>query len=157
MDRRKMREQNRLNELEMKEKQRVLFICTQNAGRSQMAEGYLRACYGDRFDTFSAGTNPTAISRKAIQVMKEIGVDISGQRSKPLAEFAGKEMDIVITLCDHARGVCPVFPWAGKTITRVFPDPGSLSGNDEEILEGVRGIRDEIARWISREFGNSRL
>jgi len=150
-----MREQSRINQLEMAKKERVLFVCTQNAGRSQMAEGYLRARYGDRFEAFSAGTNPTAVSRRAILVMKEIGVDISGHRSKPLDEFAGTEMDVVVILCDHASALCPVFPWAGETIHKAFQDPGTLSGTNEEILVGLRSIRDEITRWIDREFGNS--
>jgi arsenate reductase len=149
-----MREQSRTNPVEMAKKERVLFICTQNAGRSQMAEGYLRARYGDWFEAFSAGTNPTAVSRKAILVMEEIGVDISGHRSKPLDEFAGTEMDVVVTLCDHASALCPVFPWAGETIHKAFPDPGILSGSDEVILMGLRSIRDEITRWIDREFGD---
>ncbi len=149
-----MREQSRINQLKMTEKQRILFVCTQNAGRSQMAEGYLRARYDDRFEVFSAGTNPTAVSRKAILVMKEIGVDLSSHRSKSLGEFAGTEMDVVVTMCDHASALCPVFPWAGRTIHKAFPDPGTLSGSDEDILEGVRSIRDEITRWIDSEFGD---
>jgi arsenate reductase len=141
--------------LEMTEKPRILFICTQNAGRSQMAEGYLRACCGDRYDVFSAGTNPSSVSRKAVLVMKEIGIDISGQRSKSIAEFAGEHVDLAVTLCDHAHAVCPVFPWAEETIHQSFPDPGALRGSEEEILNGVRAIRDEIVRWIDLRFGTN--
>lgn len=151
-----MSEEDRIPELRMEKKKRVLFVCTQNAGRSQIAEGYLRARYGDRFEAFSAGTSPTAVSRKSVLVMNEMGIDISGHRSKSLDEFAGNEMDVVVTLCDHARGICPVYPWAKKTITKVFPDPGLLSGDDKEILNGVRNIRDQITRWIDQEFGGSR-
>jgi arsenate reductase len=154
--RKKMMEEDRIPDLRMEKKKQVLFVCTQNAGRSQMAEGYLRARYGNRFEAFSAGTSPTAVSRKSVLVMNELGIDISGHRSKSLDEFAGNEMDVVVTLCDHARGICPFFPWAKKTITKVFPDPGLLSGDDEEILNGVRNIRDQITRWIDQEFGESR-
>ncbi len=138
---------------EMKEKKQVIFICTQNAGRSQMAEGYLKTRYGDRYEVFSAGTHPTAVSRKAIAVMQEIGVDISGNRSKSIAEFAGKPMDLAVMLCDNASAVCPVFPGAAKTLHKSFPDPGRLSGTAEDIMQGVRQIRDQITSWIDSEFG----
>lgn len=131
----------------------ILFICTQNAGRSQMAEGYLRARYGDRYQVCSAGTDPTRVSRKAILVMQEIGVDISGHRSKSLDEFAGREIDYAVTLCDRARAVCPVFPWAKEIIHRSFPDPGTFQGPDEEVMDRVRNVRDEITRWIDEYFG----
>jgi arsenate reductase len=135
---------------------RVLFLCTQNAGRSQMAEGYLRTRYGDRYEAFSAGTNPTAVSRKAIAVMKEIGVDISGQRSKSIADLAGEHMDLAVALCSNASGLCPFYPFADTTIHRNFPDPGALSGSEEEIMEGIREIRDQIVSWIDTYFGDGR-
>jgi arsenate reductase len=135
------------------QKIRVLFLCTKNAGRSQMAEGYLRARYGDRYEVFSAGTNPTAVSRRAVAVMKEIGVDLSGHRSKSLSEFDGREMDVVVTLCDNASALCPLFPWAEAVIRRSFPDPGRLSGSDDEVMDGVRDIRDQIVSWIDEYFG----
>jgi len=136
---------------------RVLFICTQNAGRSQMAEGYLRARYGDRHEAFSAGTNPTVVSRKAISVMKEIGVDISGQRSKSLSDLAGEHMDLAVALCSNASGLCPFYPFADKTIHRNFPDPGALSGSEEEVMEGIREIRDQIVSWIDTFFSEGKL
>jgi len=142
-----------MNQLEFMVKTRVLFICTQNAGRSQMAEGYLQARYGDRYEAFSAGTNPGRVSRKAVAVMNEIGIDISDHWSKSIDEFAGLPMDIVITLCECAHARCPVFSRAGKTIHRAFPDPGALAGDDETIMQGVREIRDEIGAWIDAEFG----
>lgn len=104
-------------------KQTVLFICTANAARSQMAEGYLRAKYGERFDIFSAGTKQARLSTRAIAVMQEIGIDISHHRSKILEEFKGKPIDIAVTLCDNAHAVCPVVPSAKKTIHRGFFDP----------------------------------
>ncbi len=135
---------------------RVLFLCTQNAGRSQMAEGYLRSRYGDRYEAFSAGTNPTAVSRKAIAVMREIGVDISGHRSKSLNDLAGEQMDLAVALCSNASGLCPFYPFAEKTIHRNFPDPGKLTGSEEEIMEGIREIRDQIVSWIDSSFGDGR-
>jgi arsenate reductase len=135
---------------------RVLFLCTQNAGRSQMAEGYLRARYGDRYEAFSAGTNPTAVSRKAIAVMKEIGVDISGQRSKSLSDLAGEYMDLAVALCSNASSLCPFYPFADKTIHQNFPDPGALSGSEEEVMQGIREIRDQIVSWIDTYFGDVR-
>lgn len=134
-------------------RKRVIFICTQNAGRSQMAEGYLRTRYGDRYEAFSAGTHPTAVSRKAIMAMEEIGVDISASRAKPIGEFAGQPMDVAVMLCDNASALCPVFPGAGTTLHRSFPDPGRLSGTAEDIMDGVREIRDRITGWIDTEFG----
>lgn len=130
------------------ERTRVLFICTHNAARSQMAEGYLRARYGDRFEAFSAGTEVNGVSTDAIRVMQEIGVDISRHRSKSLREFDGREMDVVVTVCDSAKGACPFFPWAQETIHQEFSDPGALEGSNEEILAGFREIRDAITWWI---------
>jgi arsenate reductase len=135
-----------------REKKRVLFICTHNAGRSQMGEGYLRARYGNRYEVFSAGTEPLPVSPYAVRVMAEIGVDISGHESKSLSQFIGEEMDIVVTVCDRAQKICPVFPWAKRTIHHGFPDPESLRGSDEDILAGFRAIRDDLVQWIDTEF-----
>jgi arsenate reductase len=136
-------------------KRTVIFVCTQNAGRSQMAEGYLRARYGDRYEAFSAGTHPSRISRKAIAAMKEIGVNISGHRSKSLDEFAGQELDIAVTLCDRAGAVYPIVPFAKETIHRSFPDPGGFTGTEEEVMARIREVRDEITRWIDSQFGDT--
>ena len=138
-------------------KTRVLFLCTQNAGRSQMAEGYLRARYGDRYEAFSAGTHPTNVSRKAVAVMQEIGVDISGQRSKSLSDLAGEQMDLAVALCSNASGLCPIYPFADRTIHQNFPDPGALSGSEEEVMEGIREIRDQIVSWIDTFFSEGKL
>jgi arsenate reductase len=107
-------------------KTNVLFICTHNAARSQMAEGYLRARYGDWFEAFSAGTEVSTISPYAVRVMLEIGIDISQQRSKSLDEFDGKKMDIVVTVCDNVKAACPFFPGAKKTLHMSFRDPKEL-------------------------------
>jgi arsenate reductase (thioredoxin) len=134
----------------MTQKTRVLFICTANAARSQMAEGYLRAKCGDRFEVFSAGTKQARVSVRAIQVMQEIGIDISTHRSKTLEEFRGVPLDIAVTLCDNAHQVCPIVPSAKKTIHHGFADPHLTHGTDEEILLGYRKVRDEICAWIDR-------
>jgi len=130
------------------ERERILFICTHNAARSQMAEGYLRARYGDQFESFSAGTEASTVSPYAIRVMQEIGVDITGQRSKDLKEFAGVEMDVAVMVCDSAKAACPFFPWAKESHHVSFPNPKGFLGSDEEILSGFREIRDEITGWI---------
>ena len=134
-------------------KPNVLFICTHNAARSQMAEGYLRARYGDRYDAFSAGTEVSTVSPYAIRTMLEIGIDISQQRSKSLDEFDGKKMNIVVTVCDNAKAACPFFPGAKKTMHMSFPNPKGFTGSDDEVLEGFRKVRDEITRWVDATFG----
>lgn len=134
------------------EKTRILFICTANAARSQMAEGLLRARYGDRYEVFSAGTRQSKVSTRAILVMQEIGIDISHHRSKTLADFNGESFDCAITLCDNAHAACPIVPGAKKTIHRAFFDPHLLQGSDEEILAVYRKVRDEIATWIGVTF-----
>lgn len=136
----------------MTTKTRVLFVCTANAARSQMAEGLLRSKYGDRFEVFSAGTRQAKVSVRAIEVMQEIGIDISHQRSKTLAEYSGASFDFAVTLCDNAHAICPVVSGAKKTIHHGFADPHLTPGTDEDILEGYRRVRDEIADWIDDEF-----
>lgn len=133
-------------------KKKVLFICTANAARSQMAEGYLRSKYGNKYDVFSAGTRKSRISERAIMVMREIGIDISNHNSKTLDEVAGMKYDIAVTLCDRAHQVCPIVPFAEKTIHRGFDDPHLTPGTDEEVLIGYRKVRDEIIQWIDKEF-----
>jgi len=132
-------------------KKRVLFVCTHNAARSQMAEGYLNARYGGRYQGFSAGTAPGTLDHHAVRAMAEIGIDISGHRVKDLAEFDEQEMDYLVAVCEG--GICPFFPWAKEEIHREFPDPSRLTGTDEEIMAGVRRIRDAITTWIDETFG----
>jgi arsenate reductase (thioredoxin) len=137
----------------MADKTRVLFICTANAARSQMAEGYLRQKYGDRYEAFSAGIHPAGrVTPRAITVMQEIGIDISGHRSKPLSTFDGVTFDLAVTLCDNVHAVCPVVPSAKRTIHYGFPDPHLAPGTDAEILDGYRQVRDEISAWIDVSF-----
>lgn len=131
---------------------RVLFLCTHNSSRSQMAEGLLRARGGDRYAVFSAGTHPRSVHSLAIQVMREIGVDISegaGHRAKSLDEFAGQPpMDLVVTVCDDAAEECPFFPGARRQEHWGFPDPSAVAGGEEERLAAFRSVRDAIARRI---------
>jgi arsenate reductase (thioredoxin) len=136
-------------------KQHILFVCTANAARSQMAEGLLRARYGDRYEAYSAGTHRSKVSTRAITVMQEIGIDISHHRSKSLDEVSGIPFDLAVTLCDNAHAVCPIVHNAGKTIHRGFADPHLAPGSttDEEILDEYRRVRDGIATWIDTTFG----
>ena len=136
----------------MLKKPKVLFVCTANAARSQMAEGYLRAKYGDRYEVFSAGTRKARVSTRATEVMREIGIDISHHHSKTLDEVAGMQFDIAVTLCDNAHQLCPIIHNAGTTIHKGFFDPHLTAGNDADVLAGYRRVRDEIVRWIDEEF-----
>jgi arsenate reductase len=132
-------------------KKRVLFICTHNSARSQMAEGFMNYFNHDGYEARSAGTKPTRVNPLAIQVMREIDIDISHQRSKRLSEFNGQEFDYVVTLCSDAEDICPFFP--GKEhMHRGFEDPGQVSGSDEDILNAFRKLRNEIGRWIEETF-----
>ena len=132
-------------------KQRVLFICTQNSARSQMAEGFLRAFAGDRFEVFSAGTEATEVRPMAIEVMHEQGVDISGHESKTLHRYLDQPFDWVVTLCDQAREACPVFPGAEQTAHWGFDDPSVATGNDEERRQVYRRVAREVATRV-RQF-----
>lgn len=138
----------------MGQKKRVLFICTHNSARSQMAEGLLRSMHGDRYEVFSAGTHPRGVNPYAVKVMKEIGIDISHHRSKSVNEFLGMEIDYVVTVCDSAREECPYFPGGKNYIHRSFEDPSSAKGSEEEIMEVFRRVRDEIRDWINEFFEN---
>jgi len=133
-------------------KETVLFICTHNSARSQIAEGFLRSLYADRYEAHSAGTEPSSVNPHAIQVMAEIGIDISFQRSKGIDEFIHKEIDYVITVCDHAQQTCPFFPGEKKLIHKGFKDPASFHGSDNETLALFRQVRNEIKAWIEKDF-----
>jgi arsenate reductase len=130
-------------------KKRVLILCTGNSARSQMAEGLLRHDRGGEFDAESAGSKPSIVRPEAIQVMHEIGIDISGHRSKHLDEFAGQHFDYVVTLCQAANESCPIFPGATKRIHRNFEDPPPPSvGSEEERLAIFRRVRDQIRDYL---------
>jgi arsenate reductase (thioredoxin) len=136
-------------------KLKILFLCTGNACRSQMAEGWTRHLKGDTIDVFSAGVETHGVDPMAVAVMKEAGVDISHHRSKHVKEFTGKDMDVVITVCDHAKESCPYFPTAGKMVHQGFDDPPALAkepaqkGGDENArLNCYRKVRDEIRAFV---------
>jgi len=134
-------------------KTRVLILCTGNSARSQMAEGLLRHDAGDRFEVFSAGVEPSQVRPLAIVAMREVDIDISGQRSKSVDEFADAEFDYVITVCDNANERCPVFPGETKRIHWSFEDPAAATGDEATRLAVFRGVRDQIRQrlneWVS--------
>ena len=133
-------------------KSRVLFLCTGNSARSQMAEGILRHLAGDRFEVFSAGTKPSVVNPHAIAAMLEIGIDISAHRSKHVNDCFGKPMDTVITVCDNAKETCPIFPGVKHQLHWSFEDPAAVEGTAEEKRAVFRKIRDQIYGRIKDEF-----
>jgi arsenate reductase len=133
-------------------KKRVLFLCTHNSARSQMAEGLLRHLGGERFEVFSAGTEATLVRPQAIKVMAELDIDISGQTSKTLEQYLHEPFDEVITVCDTAAETCPVFPGAKHRRHWSFPDPSKASGSEEEQLAVYRRVRDAMRARIEQEL-----
>lgn len=135
-------------------KKRVLFLCVHNSARSQMAEGLLNALGGEFFEAFSAGSKPTSVHPAAISAMAEIGIDISGQKSKSIEEFLGSEFDYVVTVCrESEKESCPLF--TGKTNERIFwdvDDPASISGSQEDVRIAFRRARDQIRKRIEEKF-----
>jgi len=141
-------------------KRKILFLCTHNSARSQMAEGLLRAMCGDRYEAYSAGVEPSSVDTRAAKVMSEIGVDISGQTSKGMDKYRGVLFDIAVTVCDKAKEMCPICgvslqapaktPAAKETIHKTFRDPATADGSEEEQLNVFRQVRDEIKEWIAR-------
>jgi len=129
--------------------QRVLILCTGNSARSQMAEGLLRRLAGDRFEVESAGTKPTSVRPEAIAVMKELGIDISGHRSKHVDEFRDQEFDYVLTVCDNAKEICPVYPGHTNRLHHSFEDPAAVEGPEEERLAAFRRVRDQIRAYLA--------
>ena len=129
-------------------KERVLILCTGNSARSQMAEGLLRHDAGERFEVFSAGVKPSGVRPEAVAVMRELGIDLSGLRSKHASEFAGEAFDYVLTVCDNARENCPIFPGGTVSIHHNFVDPAAVSGSEEGRLAVFREVRDEIRKYL---------
>lgn len=136
-----------------KEQKKVLFICTHNSARSQIAEGLLNTFYGDDYTAMSAGTEPTQVSPYAIKVMEEVGIDLTTHHSKGMEPFLEQNFDYVITVCDHAKEVCPFFPGGKERIHKGFQDPALIEGPEEAKLSGFRQTRDEIMAWIEERFG----
>lgn len=132
-------------------KQSVLFICTHNSARSQMAEGLLNHYMGDRYEAVSAGTEATRVNPFAVQALQELGIDIAHHRSKSIEEFRGRSFDTVVTVCDNARESCPFFP-GRRVIHKSFPDPSRAAGDDGQVLQSFRRVRDEIRHWLELEF-----
>jgi arsenate reductase len=133
---------------EQKRKLNVMFVCTGNSCRSQMAEGLARHLKGDAIEAFSAGVYPSPVSRRAIHVMSEAGIDISWHKPKRIEDLCGIEFDYVITLCDNAATQCPVFGGKTKVIHKPFIDPGYMIGNDAAIVDAHRKVRDQIRAFI---------
>lgn len=121
-----------------------------------MAEGFIKVLYSDKYKAYSAGTTPSSVNPYAIRVMKEIGIDISNQRSKSINEFRGEIFDYVVTVCDNARETCPFFP-GKKVIHKGFQDPASVEGREEEKIAIFRKVRDEIKHWIIETFGKTEI
>ncbi len=133
-------------------RRRILFLCTHNSARSQMAEGLLRHLAGDRFEAYSAGTEATRVRPLAIRAMAELGIDISSQESKTLDRYLGAPFDAVITVCDAANESCPLFVGARDRLHWSFPDPSRATGTDDDQLVVYRSVRDAIRARIEREL-----
>ncbi|WP_455140407.1 arsenate reductase ArsC [Candidatus Hodarchaeum mangrovi] len=133
-------------------KQKILIICTHNSARSQMAEGYLNHTKGNKYQVYSAGTEPTVVNPLAIEVMREIGINISNHKSKHVNQFLNEEIEYIVTVCDTAKEICPFFPYGKKILHQSFPDPSQTTGTDEEILSAFRKVRDSIIVWIDSNF-----
>lgn len=137
-------------------KKRVLFLCTGNSARSQMAEGLVNHFLGDEWEAYSAGTAPTGyVHPLAVKAMNELGIDISAQRSKPVDEFRGVAFDTVITVCDNAAKNCPLWLGTGRVKHMGFPDPAAATGSEEERLEVFRQMRDSLRQEVFRYLGEA--
>jgi arsenate reductase len=134
-------------------KKRVLFVCTHNSARSQLAEGLMNALLGDRYEAYSAGTEPGEVNPRAVLALLELGIDISGHRSKHVDEFLDRDFDYVVTVCDQAHEVCPVFPGGKELVHHSFVDPSSKEGKEQERQAAFHKARDEIRDWLFKEFG----
>ena len=143
-------------------KEKVLFLCFHNSARSQMAEGLLRTLYGNRYEVHSAGVEASEVDPRAVKVMNEIGIDISGQYSKKMDAYRGTLFDLAVTVCDKAKEACPICqvslkapataPAAKKTIHKTFKDPATVEGSEEQQLNVFRQVRDEMKSWIAQTF-----
>jgi arsenate reductase (thioredoxin) len=141
----------------MSEKKSVLILCTGNSARSQMAEGLLKYITKGEYEVYSAGTKPSVVRPEAIKVLQEIGIDISGNRSKSVDEFADKEIDYILTVCDNAKENCPYFPAKTKVIHHSFEDPAEAQGDEEARLSVFRKVRDEIKDYLMQMIENKEI
>ncbi len=141
----------------MSERKRVLILCTGNSARSQMAEGLLRELGREDFKVESAGVAPSKVRLEAVDAMREIGIDISGHRSKSSDEFAGQNFDLIITVCDNARESCPIFPGNARRIHQNFTDPPPENiGDYESRLKIFRAVRDRLREWLIEFIRNQK-
>lgn len=136
-------------------KKNVLFICVHNSARSQMAEGLFRYYYSEECDVYSAGSEPGGIHPMSMQIMAEIGIDISKHRSKSLKEFIGHKMDYVVTVCGKGQVACPFFPGGKEYIHQSFEDPSACAGTEEEKMERFRVVRNELKKWLDEFYANN--
>ncbi len=140
------------------DKKQVLFLCTGNSARSQMAEGLVNRFLGEQWEAYSAGTNPAGyVHPLAIQAMAEWDIDITGQRSKAVAEFLGADLDLVITVCDDAAQNCPLWLGSGQVIHIGFPDPAQAKGPQDEQLAIFRQVRDDLRQRVLRYLANGNV
>lgn len=135
-----------------KERKSILVLCTGNSARSQMAEGLQRHRVGDSFDVFSAGTHPSIVRPEAIKALAEVGIDISGSRSKSVDEFDHRDVDYVLTVCDNARENCPYFPAKTRLVHHAFEDPAAVEGDESTRIDAFRNVRDKIEIYIKSDF-----
>ena len=135
------------------DKRSVLFICTHNSARSQMAEGLLRDRYGDRYQVFSAGTERTHVRPLAIRAMADVDIDLSDHHSKTVEDLGEQTFDVVVTVCDNAREACPYVPARQENLHHSFDDPSAATGSEAEQLAVFRRVRNEIGEWIDDTFG----
>jgi arsenate reductase (thioredoxin) len=129
-------------------KKKILFLCTGNSARSQLAEALMRHFRGQEFEVFSAGTDPKGVHQNTIEVLREIGIDASSQTSKHIDDLFIREFDYIITLCDSAAQNCPVFFGKGVKMHHGFDDPAAATGRDQDVLESFRKVRDQIKKFI---------
>ena len=132
---------------------KVLFLCTHNSARSQMAEAFLHTMFGDCYEAFSAGVEPGVLNDHVVRSMAELDLDISRHRAKGTEAFSGETFDFIVTVCDHAKDACPYFPGNAIRLHWSFPDPSQFTGTQEQILDQIRPIRDEIKHRIVENFG----
>ncbi len=132
----------------------ILFLCTHNAARSQMAEGLVNARYHDRYEAHSAGNEPTDVHPCAVEAMTEVGIDISAQWAKSIDEFNDMSFDYVVTMCADAAENCPIFPGGAEYLERAFPDPVIATKDERDRCKPFREVRDEISAWIDATFGS---
>ena len=134
---------------------KVLFLCTGNSARSQMAEGYLRHAAGDRYEALSAGIAPKGLNPLAVEAMRELGIDISRQSSKDVAALLGQPIAYVVTVCDHAKERCPIFPGTFKSLHWSLEDPAAAAGTHEQQLAVFRRVRDQLIAHIDQQLAKS--